>query len=93
MDQQTKQWIVDRVMGIVGLVTALLIATQALAAEDERVLPTNDTTKSACGSSRVAYPYPPRLTPAEHAIVALSAAVAEETRSASLARSFDHDKD
>lgn len=87
MDKETKQWIVDRVMGLVGLITAVLVATQALAADDKHLQPANETWKSERGSCQAAHP-----PPAEHAIAALGAAAAS-TQSVLLARSIDDDKD
>jgi hypothetical protein len=61
MDQQTKQWIFDRVIWVVGFAAAVLLAAPAFAGDRERVVATNDTWRSECGSCHVAYP--PRLLP------------------------------
>jgi nitrate/TMAO reductase-like tetraheme cytochrome c subunit len=61
MDQQTKQWIADRIVWTVALVTAVFVATSSFAAE-RHVVAINDTWTAECGSCHV--PYPPRLLPA-----------------------------
>jgi hypothetical protein len=43
MDQRTKQWIVDRLMWTLGLVVAVLVATQAIAGAPERIVATDRT--------------------------------------------------
>jgi hypothetical protein len=60
MDRETKQWIVDRAIWVVGLAIALLLAAPAVARE--RAVPTSDTWRGECGSCHVAYP--PRFLPA-----------------------------
>ena len=55
MDRQTKQWIFDRVIWIVGLVMAMFLAATSFAGEREGVVATNDTWSSECGGRRAAY--------------------------------------
>lgn len=49
MDRETRQWIVDRVVWVVGLAFSVLVAAKAFAGEPDRHAANGDTLIAASG--------------------------------------------